>query len=99
MRLRRPRWLVESSLSAGPVRLRLLSLIATRSEVCSCDLERPLAKSQATISHDTKVIAAASLIAGQKRGRRTWWRLAPKCVAAVLQALGGCAAHSMGSAH
>ncbi|MHB8288976.1 MAG: ArsR/SmtB family transcription factor [Acidimicrobiales bacterium] len=99
MRLRRPRWPVEFSPSADPARLRLLSLIATRPEVCSCDLERPLAKSQATISHHTKVIAAASLIAGEKRGRRTWWRLAPKRVAAVRKALGGCAAHSMGSPH
>ncbi|MHB1844908.1 MAG: metalloregulator ArsR/SmtB family transcription factor [Deltaproteobacteria bacterium] len=74
---------------ADPVRLRLPSLIATRSEVCSCDLEHPLAKSQLTISHHTRVLAGAGLIVGQERGRRTWWRLAPERAAAVRQALGG----------
>ena len=31
---------------ADPVRLRLLSLVAAQTEVCSCDLEAPLAKSR-----------------------------------------------------
>lgn len=74
---------------ADPVRLRLLSLVASRSEVCSCDLESPLAKSQSTISHHTKVLADAGLLVGEKRGRWTWWRLAPDRLAAIRQALGG----------
>lgn len=74
---------------ADPVRLRLLSLVASRSEVCSCDLEGPLAKSQPTISHHTKVLADAGLLVGEKRGRWTWWRLAPDRLAAIRQALGG----------
>ena len=74
---------------ADPVRLRLLSLVASRSEVCSCDLEDPLAKSQPTISHHTKVLADAGLLVGEKRGRWTWWRLAPDRLAAIRQALGG----------
>src|ERR1700683_4668228 len=39
---------------SDPVRLRMLSLIATESEVCSCALEGPLGKSQPTISHHTR---------------------------------------------
>ena len=74
---------------ADPVRLRLLSLVASRSEVCSCDLEDPLAKSQPTISHHTKVLADAGLLVGEKRGRWTWWRLAPDRLAAIRQAIGG----------
>jgi len=74
---------------ADPVRLRLLSLVASRSEVCSCDLEGPLAKSQPTISHHTKVLADAGLLVGEKRGRWTWWRLAPGRLAAIRLALGG----------
>jgi len=35
---------------AGPVRLRLMSLVASRQEICSCDLEVPRARSQPTIS-------------------------------------------------
>jgi ArsR family transcriptional regulator, arsenate/arsenite/antimonite-responsive transcriptional repressor len=72
-----------------PVRLRLLSLVASEGEVCSCNLEAPLAKSQPTISHHTKVLAEAGLIVGEKRGRWTWWRLAPEQMAALRQVLGG----------
>ncbi|MCU1429083.1 MAG: transcriptional regulator, partial [Actinomycetia bacterium] len=46
---------------ADPVRLRLLSLIATADEVCSCELEAPLERSQPTISHHTKALAEAGL--------------------------------------
>ena len=40
-----------------PVRLRLLSIVSAEGEVCSCNLEGPLAKSQPTISHHTRVLA------------------------------------------
>ena len=62
---------------ADPVRLRLLSLIAAAGELCSCDLLEPLAKSQPTISHHTKILAEADLIEGQKRGRWVYWSIAP----------------------
>jgi ArsR family transcriptional regulator len=74
---------------ADPVRLRLFSLVAAQSEVCSCDLEAPLAKSQPTISHHTRVLAEAGLIVGEKRGRWTWWRVDPDRLAAIRAALGG----------
>jgi len=60
-----------------PVRLRMLSLIAAETEVCSCALEGPLAKSQPTISHHTRILADAGLIAGEKRGRWMWWHVVP----------------------
>lgn len=74
---------------ADPVRLRLLSIVAAHDEVCSCDLEAPLGRSQPTISHHTKVLAEAGLITGDKRGRWMWWRVNPERLAAVRQALGG----------
>jgi ArsR family transcriptional regulator len=63
---------------ADPVRLRLLNLVAEAGELCSCNLEEPLGKSQPTISHHTKVLAEAGLIRGEKRGRWVWWRLVPE---------------------
>lgn len=72
---------------ADPVRLRLLSIIAASAEVCSCDLEAPLDRSQPTISHHTKALAAAGLIVGEKRGRWTWWRVVPERVAALRDSL------------
>lgn len=74
---------------ADPVRLRLLSLVANQGEVCSCDLEVPLGKSQPTVSHHTKVLSEAGLLRGKKRGRWTWWRVEPDALAAVRRALGG----------
>jgi ArsR family transcriptional regulator len=73
---------------ADPVRLRLYSLVAAQTELCSCDLEGPLAKSQPTVSHHTKILAEAGLIIGEKRGRWTWWRIVPDHLAAVRRALG-----------
>src|SRR3954454_14164574 len=68
---------VFSALS-DPVRLRLLSLVASTDEACSCNLEAPLGKSQTTISHHTKALAEAGLIVGEKRARWMWWRVVPE---------------------
>jgi ArsR family transcriptional regulator len=72
---------------ADPVRLRLLSLIASTDEVCSCELEAPLGRSQPTVSHHTKALAEAGLITGEKRGRWMYWRVVPDRVAALQRAL------------
>src|SRR5689334_17591894 len=72
---------------ADPVRLRLLSLVASSGEACSCNLEAPLGKSQPTISHHTKALADAGLIVGEKRGRWMWWRVVPERLALVRSAL------------
>jgi ArsR family transcriptional regulator len=74
---------------SDPVRLRLLSIVATEGEVCSCNLEGPLAKSQPTISHHTRVLAEAGLIEGEKRGRWTWWRVVPAQMVRLRAVLGG----------
>ncbi|HEY1443483.1 MAG TPA: metalloregulator ArsR/SmtB family transcription factor [Acidimicrobiales bacterium] len=73
---------------SDPVRLRLLSMVAAEGEVCSCNLEGPLGKSQPTISHHTRVLAEAGLIAGEKRGRWTWWHLVPEQVERLRGLLG-----------
>lgn len=61
---------------ADPVRLRLLSLLASAptGEACVCELVEPLARSQPTVSHHLKVLAEAGLIVGEKRGRWVWYR-------------------------
>jgi ArsR family transcriptional regulator len=74
---------------SDPVRLRMLSLLASEGEVCSCALEEPLGKSQPTISHHTRILADAGLIVGEKRGKWTWWRAAPDQLGAVRRILGG----------
>jgi ArsR family transcriptional regulator, arsenate/arsenite/antimonite-responsive transcriptional repressor len=72
---------------ADPIRLRIFSIIATEGEVCSCNLEGPLERSQPTISHHTSKLASAGLIVGERRGRWMWWRVAEAQVAAMAEAL------------
>jgi ArsR family transcriptional regulator len=73
---------------SDPVRLRMLSLVASQDEVCSCALEEPLGKSQPTISHHTRILAEAGLIVGEKRGRWMWWRVVPERLKDVARILG-----------
>ena len=74
---------------ADPVRLRLLSIVASAGEVCSCELQAPLDRAQPTISHHTKALVDAGLLVGEKRGRWMWWRVVPERMAALRAALDG----------
>ncbi|MFJ3205925.1 ArsR/SmtB family transcription factor [Streptomyces sp. NPDC086989] len=74
-----------------PVRLRLLSMIASRDggEVCVCELTPAFELSQPTISHHLKLLRQAGLVDCERRG--TWvyyWALpaALERLAAVLKA-------------
>jgi ArsR family transcriptional regulator len=62
-----------------PVRLRLLSLLATAEdgEVCVCDLVEPVGKSQPTVSHHLKKLADAGLVTATKRGTNMWYAVVP----------------------
>ena len=70
---------------ADPVRLRLLSLLATAQggAVCACDLVEPVGKSQPTVSHHLKVLSEAGLVTSERRGRNIWYAV----VSAALEAL------------
>ncbi|CAM5323688.1 ArsR/SmtB family transcription factor [Streptomyces abikoensis] len=63
-----------------PVRLRLLSMIASRAggEVCVCDLTPAFDLSQPTISHHLKLLKQAGLIASERRGTWVYYRLLPE---------------------
>jgi ArsR family transcriptional regulator, arsenate/arsenite/antimonite-responsive transcriptional repressor len=74
---------------ADPVRLRLVSLLATADggAVCACDLVEPVGKSQPTVSHHLKVLADAGLVTSEKRGRNVWYGVVPAVLAALRTAL------------
>lgn len=63
---------------ADPVRLRLLSIIASAAdgEICACDLPGPLDRSQPTVSHHLSVLVEAGLIAREQRGKWAWFAIA-----------------------
>jgi ArsR family transcriptional regulator, arsenate/arsenite/antimonite-responsive transcriptional repressor len=59
-----------------PVRLRLLSLIASHDggEACVCDLTGVFDLTGPTISHHLRVLREAGLIAGERRGTWVYYR-------------------------
>ncbi len=59
-----------------PVRLRLISLIASHpgGEVCVCDLTSAFDLSQPTISHHLKILHDSGLLAREKRGVWVYYR-------------------------
>jgi len=73
-----------------PVRLRLLSLIASTAggEACVCDLTAPFALSQPTISHHLKVLREAGLLDCERRGTWVWYRVVPAGLAQLAAVLG-----------
>ena len=74
---------------ADPVRLRMLSLLATADggAVCACDLVEPLGKSQPTVSHHLKVLAEAGLVTSERVGRNVWYGVVPAALEALRAAL------------
>jgi ArsR family transcriptional regulator, arsenate/arsenite/antimonite-responsive transcriptional repressor len=73
-----------------PVRLRLLSLLATTPDgaVCACDLVEPLGKAQPTVSHHLKVLREAGLVTSEKRGVNVWYAAVPAALESLREALG-----------
>jgi ArsR family transcriptional regulator len=74
---------------ADPVRLRVLSILATApdGEVCVCEFVGPLGKSQPTISHHVKILSEAGLVTGDRRGKWVWYSLNRERLAALQTAL------------
>jgi ArsR family transcriptional regulator len=75
---------------ADPIRLRLLSFIAssTPDEVCACDLVVPSGRSQPTVSHHMKILVDAGLVTREKRGLWVWYGAVPQRLGALRAVLG-----------
>ena len=76
---------------ADPLRLRMLSAIATdpRGESCVCDLADLADVSQPTISHHLKVLKDTGLLASERRGTWVYYRIVATRQAAVTALLDG----------
>jgi ArsR family transcriptional regulator, arsenate/arsenite/antimonite-responsive transcriptional repressor len=74
---------------ADPVRLRILSVLATAPDgaMCACDLVEPVGKSQPTVSHHLKVLKAAGLVTAQRDGRNIWYAVVPAALDALCEVL------------
>lgn len=67
---------------SDPVRLRLLSMIASRAggEVCVCELTPAFDVSEPTISHHLKALRAAGLVSSQRRASWVYYRIVPEAL-------------------
>ncbi|MDF2916985.1 MAG: ArsR family transcriptional regulator [Microbacterium sp.] len=70
---------------SDPLRLRMLSAIATdaRGESCVCDLAELADVSQPTVSHHLKVLRDTGVLTSERRGTWVWYRIAPALRPAV----------------
>jgi ArsR family transcriptional regulator len=76
---------------ADPVRLRLMSLVASHAEgeACVCDLNDAFDLSQPTISHHLKVLHDAGLLDRSKRGVWVYYSVRRDALADLGAAIGG----------
>lgn len=72
---------------ADPIRLRLVSIIATSGEACACDLPAMLDRSQPTISHHLSLLVRAGILEREQRGKWAWFTINREQIAAITAAL------------
>lgn len=72
---------------ADPARLRILSLVSERDEVCGCELVEPLGLAQPTVSHHLKVLWEAGLLMRERRGRWIHYSVDSTAVEGLREAL------------
>jgi ArsR family transcriptional regulator len=75
---------------ADPVRLRLMSLVASHpgGEACVCDLNDAFDLTQPTISHHLKVLHEAGLLDRDKRGVWVYYRARTQALASLAALIG-----------
>ena len=80
---------------ADPVRLRLVSMIATSrtGSMCACDFPDAVGRSQPTVSHHLTQLVNAGVIEREQRGKWAWFRLSRDGLGSIRSALGENADH------
>ena len=70
---------------AEPLRLRMLSFIATEptGEACVCDIATVADVAQPTVSHHLKVLKSVGVLVSERRGTWVYYRIAPNLRGAV----------------
>ena len=75
---------------SDPVRLRLLSVVASHSggEACVCDISAGITVGQPTVSHHLKVLRNAGLLDSERRGSWVYYRVIPEALQQLSSLLG-----------
>ena len=73
-----------------PVRLRLLSMIASAAdgEICVCELTEAFPLTGPTISHHLRILREAGLVHGTRRGTWVYYRALPGELSRLAEVLG-----------
>jgi ArsR family transcriptional regulator len=73
---------------ADPVRVRLLSLLLSNREVCTCDLAPAVGVTEATVSHHLAVLRKAGMVSdGERRGMNVYYRARRDSLGALCRVL------------
>lgn len=74
---------------ADPVRLQLLSLVASHDggEACVCDISVWVEVSQPTVSHHLRVLRDAGLLTSQRRASWVYYAVVPEALAELAAVL------------
>ena len=82
-----------------PVRLRLLSLVASHAggEACVCELSADFDLTQPTISHHLKVLREAGLLECERRGTWVYYWVVPSALTRLSAVLGPTDVNSAGA--
>ena len=75
---------------SDPVRLRLLSVVASHSggEACVCDISAGITVGQPTVSHHLKVLRNAGLLDSERRGSWVYYRVITEALQQLSSLLG-----------
>lgn len=66
-----------------PLRLRMLSMIAARDEVCVCEIAPAFELSSGTISHHLRLLREAGLVTAERRGTFVYYRIVRETLTAL----------------
>jgi DNA-binding transcriptional ArsR family regulator len=73
---------------AEPVRVRLMSLLLTAGEVCTCELAPAVGVTEATVSHHLSVLKKAGLVSdGERRGMNVYYRARRESLGALCRVI------------
>jgi DNA-binding transcriptional ArsR family regulator len=72
---------------ADPVRLRLMSMLLTSDEVCTCDMAPAVGLTDATVSHHLTQLRKAGLIEGERRGMNVYYRARRQALGALVRVM------------
>ena len=77
------RWAPMFKALGDPARLRMTSMIATKPQVCVCEITPAFELSSGTISHHLRILREAGLVDCERRGTFVYYWIQPGALEAL----------------